>query len=66
MKKYDAQCPNCGHLNRDLYLEDSNGWMECESCGCISRPGKSAREHGAAAAARRAPQGRTRAGRIGA
>ena len=37
MKTYDVSCPNCGRMNRDLLLEDSQGWMECESCGCISR-----------------------------
>ena len=37
MKTYDVICPVCGHLNVDLYLEDSNGSMECEECGCVSR-----------------------------
>ncbi|MBR5730658.1 MAG: translation initiation factor 2 [Firmicutes bacterium] len=37
MRTFDVECPNCGRLNRDLLLEDSGGWMECESCGCISR-----------------------------
>ena len=37
MKLYDVTCPNCGHDNKNLLLEDSNGWMECEGCGCISR-----------------------------
>ncbi|MDO4961220.1 MAG: hypothetical protein Q4E57_05115 [Eubacteriales bacterium] len=32
MKKYDAVCPYCWKINRDLYLEDTNGWMECEGC----------------------------------
>ncbi len=29
-------CPICGHLNRNLDLEDSNGLMECERCGTVS------------------------------
>ena len=44
MKTYDVKCPNCGHMNRNLYLEDSEGWMECESCGCISRVRREERE----------------------
>lgn len=44
MKRYDVNCPNCGRMNRNLYLEETEGWMECESCGCISRVSRSARE----------------------
>lgn len=33
MKAYDATCPSCGHRNIDMYLEETNGWMECEKCG---------------------------------
>ena len=29
------QCPICGHLNKNLDLEDSKGWMECERCGAF-------------------------------
>lgn len=32
MKKYDVKCPICGTVNHDLYLEETNGWMECEHC----------------------------------
>ena len=32
MKQYDAKCPVCGTLNRGLYLEETDGWMECEHC----------------------------------
>ena len=32
MKTYDKICPKCGHLNKNLYLEETNGWMECEEC----------------------------------
>ena len=30
---YDVVCPICGKINRSLYLEETNGWMECEHCG---------------------------------
>ena len=33
MKTYDVSCPCCGHRNKDLYLEETEGWMECEKCG---------------------------------
>ena len=32
MKSYDARCPICGTINHNLYLEETNGWMECEHC----------------------------------
>lgn len=32
MKTYNEKCPFCGHLNKNLYLEETNGWMECEKC----------------------------------
>lgn len=32
MKQYDVICPNCGTINRDLYLEETDGWMICEHC----------------------------------
>ena len=28
---YDVACPVCG--SRSLYLEETEGWMECEYCG---------------------------------
>ena len=30
---YDVACPVCGRINRSLYLEETEGWMECEGCG---------------------------------
>ena len=30
---YDVKCPVCGRINRSLYLEETEGWMECEYCG---------------------------------
>ena len=32
MKKYDVRCPVCGIVNRSLYLDETDGWMECEHC----------------------------------
>ena len=33
MKQYDVKCPICGTWNRGLFLDETDGWMECESCG---------------------------------
>ena len=33
MRAYDATCPHCGYRNNDMYLEETEGWMECEACG---------------------------------
>ena len=35
MKSYDLCCPICGAVNRGLYLEETDGWMECEKCGNV-------------------------------
>ena len=32
MKQYDIKCPVCGTTNHGLYLEETNGRMECENC----------------------------------
>lgn len=37
MERYDVKCPICGTLNRDLYLEETDGWMECEHCGTATQ-----------------------------
>ena len=37
MKTYDVKCPICGHMNYSLYLEETDGWMECEQCKHTSR-----------------------------
>ena len=34
---YDVACPVCGRVNRRLYLEETEGWMEYESCGTSSQ-----------------------------
>lgn len=36
MKQYDVMCPECGTVNKGLYLEETNGWMICEHCGTES------------------------------
>ena len=32
MKQYDIKCPICGQWNRGLFLDETDGWMECENC----------------------------------
>ena len=32
MQLYDVKCPICGTINHNLYLEETDGWMECEHC----------------------------------
>lgn len=32
MKTYDIKCPVCGTVNKDLYLEETDGWFECDRC----------------------------------
>ena len=33
MSAVDARCPACGTINKSVDLEETDGWMECESCG---------------------------------
>ena len=33
MNLYNAVCPVCGKLNRNLFLEETVGTMECDFCG---------------------------------
>ena len=37
MKSYDLRCPICGAVNSGLYLEETDGWMECEKCGNVTQ-----------------------------
>ena len=37
MKQYDVKCPRCGYVNHNLYLEETDGWMECEKCGSMTK-----------------------------
>lgn len=32
MNGYTQRCPYCSAENRNLLLEDSDGWMECSRC----------------------------------
>ena len=36
MGLHQAICPCCGRLNRNLYLEETEGFFECEACGQIA------------------------------
>ena len=40
MKTYDVTCPCCGHRNTGLYLEETEGFMECEKCGELTQVSK--------------------------
>lgn len=33
MNTYDVKCLVCGVVNHSLFLEETDGWMECEHCG---------------------------------
>ena len=44
MKTFTFDCPVCGHRNRDLLMEETNGWMECENCRQLSKMMGFARE----------------------
>ena len=33
MKAYDIPCPVCGTMNHGLFLQETDGCMECENCG---------------------------------
>ena len=35
MNLYSAVCPICGKINQNLLLEETEGTMECESCGSV-------------------------------
>ncbi|MDO4650008.1 MAG: translation initiation factor 2 [Eubacteriales bacterium] len=37
MSLYDAKCPICGCVNKDVDLRETEGWMECERCKEIVR-----------------------------
>lgn len=41
MKTFDARCPVCGHMNHNLFLEETDGWMECEKCNAATKSLKS-------------------------
>lgn len=37
MKTTNVTCPVCGRVNYNLYLDDTEGWMECDCCGNLSQ-----------------------------
>ena len=37
MRTYDVRCPICGTLNTRLNLEETEGSMECVSCGNVTQ-----------------------------
>ena len=34
---YKNETYQCGAVNRGLYLEETDGWMECEKCGNVTQ-----------------------------
>ena len=36
MGLYQAICPCCGHVKMHLYLEETEGFFECEACGQVA------------------------------
>lgn len=45
MKQYDVKCPICGTVNKGLFLDETEGWMECEHCHTVTMSGKYAQQH---------------------
>lgn len=45
MKQYDVKCPICGTWNRGLFLDETDGWMECEHCGNETQDGAYRKKH---------------------
>lgn len=41
MERKDVECPLCGHINRGVDLDETDGWAECEQCGSDFALGKS-------------------------
>lgn len=37
MKQFNVICPQCGTVNKGLYLEETDGWMECEKCHSLTQ-----------------------------
>ncbi len=37
---YECKCPICKHVNKDVDLRETDGWMECEECeNLVQYPG---------------------------
>ena len=37
MNHYDVTCPFCGTINKSLFLDETDGRMECERCKRLVR-----------------------------
>lgn len=37
LKTVDVKCPICDTINKGLYMEETDGWMECEKCKNVVR-----------------------------
>ena len=37
MKAYDIRCPKCNAINRNLYLDETEGSYICERCKSTNR-----------------------------
>lgn len=35
--EYQAKCRVCGYMNKELLLDDSHGYFECEKCRTVNR-----------------------------
>lgn len=38
MKQYNVRCPLCGALNHGVYLDETEGHIECDQCGKVVQP----------------------------
>ena len=45
MNSVDVKCPICDTMNKSLNLDETDGWMECESCGSAVQIMKYVRSH---------------------
>ena len=37
MCQVSVKCPHCGTVNKNMYLDETEGWFECEKCGIATR-----------------------------
>ena len=35
MSKNSVRCPVCGHINKDVDLDEPEGWVECYKCETV-------------------------------
>lgn len=45
MSAVDVRCPACGTVNKSVDLEETDGWMECESCGEVTQQMNTYKRH---------------------